>query len=218
MAWLSADIELIKKYRKLCNQFKGGAMCGRYYVDDETAKEIEKIVRSVDEQLKKEAARDIHPTECAPVLVASGGDLRCEVKRWGMPGFMDKQLVINARSESAMDKKMFCEAVEHRRLVIPAAGFYEWNRQKEKSTFTRKDSPVLYMAGIYSKYEDGDRFVILTTAANESMEPVHDRMPLILEKEEILPWLTEGSKTGEFLGKVPCQLSRTTEFEQLTLF
>lgn len=77
-------------------------MCGRYYVDDETAKEIEKIVRSVDEQLKK---------------------------------------------ESAMDKKMFCEAVEHRRLVIPAAGFYEWNRQKEKSTFTRKDSPVLYMAG-----------------------------------------------------------------------
>ena len=74
------------------------------------------------------------------------------------------------------------------------------------------------MAGIYSKYEDGDRFVILTTAANESMEPVHDRMPLILEKEEILPWLTEGSKTEEFLGKVPCQLNRSTEFEQLTLF
>ena len=105
-------------------------MCGRYYVDDETAKEIEKIVRSVDEKLKKEAAqsskhpiKDIHPTECAPVLVASAGGFRCELKRWGFPGFMDKQLVIDARSESAMEKKMFCDAVEHRRIVIPAAGF-----------------------------------------------------------------------------------------------
>lgn len=194
-------------------------MCGRYYVDDETAREIEKIVRSVDEKLKKEAAqRDVRPTDSAPVLVASEDGLRCETKRWGFPGFVVKQLVINAKSESAMDKKMFCEAVEHRRIVIPAAGFYEWNKQKEKSTFTREDSPILYMAGIYSKYEDGDRFVILTTSANESMKPVHDRMPLILEKDEIIPWLTERNKTEKFLGKVPCQLNRSTEFEQLTLF
>lgn len=200
-------------------------MCGRYYVDDETAKEIEKIVRSVDEKLKKQEAqnnnhqaRDIHPTETASVLVASEGGLCCEVKRWGFPDFMDKQLVINARSESAMEKKMFCDAVEHRRIVIPAAGFYEWNRQKEKSTFTKKDSPVLYMAGIYSRYDDEDRFVILTTAANESMEPVHDRMPIILEKDEVLPWLTDRSLTEEFLGKVPCQLDRRTEFEQIMLF
>ena len=113
---------------------------------------------------------------------------------------------------------MFCDAVEHRRIVIPAAGFYEWNKQKEKSTFTRKDSSVLYMAGIYSRYDDEDRFVILTTAANESMEPVHDRMPLILDKDEILPWLTDRSKTEAFLGKVPCRLERKTEFEQMMLF
>lgn len=200
-------------------------MCGRYYVDDETAKEIEKIVRSVDEKLKKASAqssklqtKDIHPTESAPVIVATAGELRCELKRWGFPGVMGKQPVINARSESAMEKKMFCDAVENRRIVVPAAGFYEWNKQKEKSTFTRKDSPVLYMAGIYSKYEDGDRFVILTTAANESMEPVHDRMPLILEENEILPWLTERSKTEVFLSKTPCRLNRSTEFEQITLF
>jgi putative SOS response-associated peptidase YedK len=120
--------------------------------------------------------------------VASEDGLCCEIKCWGFPGFMDKQLVINARSESAMEKKMFCDAVERRRIVIPAAGFYEWNRQKEKSTFTRKDSSVLYMAGIYRRYEDGDRFAILTTAANESMEPVHDRMPLILDKDEIVTY------------------------------
>ena len=63
-------------------------MCGRYYVDDETAKEIEKIVRSVDEKLKKEAAKgiklqakDIHPTDQAPVLVSSADGLRCELQK-----------------------------------------------------------------------------------------------------------------------------------------
>ncbi|MBO5239370.1 MAG: SOS response-associated peptidase [Lachnospiraceae bacterium] len=192
-------------------------MCGRYYVDDETAKEIEKIVRSVDEQLKREA-KDIHPTESAPVLVSSESGIKCEYYKWGFPGIMDKSLVINARSESAIEKKMFSEAVEHRRIVIPAAGFYEWNKHKEKSTFTRRDSKVLYMAGVYSRYDDGNRFVILTTAANESMKPVHDRMPLILDKDDIVPWLTERSKTEAFLAKVPCQLERTTEFEQMTLF
>lgn len=72
-------------------------MCGRYYVADETEKEIEKIVRSVDEKLKKEAAKgiklqakDIHPTDQAPVLVASSDGLRCELQKWGFPGFVDK--------------------------------------------------------------------------------------------------------------------------------
>ena len=192
-------------------------MCGRYYVDDETAKEIEKIVRSVDEQLKREA-KDIHPTESAPVLVSSESGIKCEHYKWGFPGIMDKSLVINARSESAIEKKIFSEAVEHRRIVIPAAGFYEWNKHKEKSTFTRRDSKVLYMAGVYSRYDDGNRFVILTTAANESMESVHDRMPLILEENEIVPWIENRNKTEVFLRKIPCRLNRTTEFEQMTLF
>ena len=192
-------------------------MCGRYYVDDETAKEIEKIVRSVDEQLKREA-KDIHPTESAPVLVSSESGIKCEHYKWGFPGIMDKSLVINARSESAIEKKMFSEAVEHRRIVIPAAGFYEWNKHKETSTFTRRDSKVLYMAGVYSRYDDGNRFVILTTAANESMESVHDRMPLILEENEIVPWIENRNKTEVFLRKIPCRLNRTTEFEQMTLF
>ena len=192
-------------------------MCGRYYVDDETAKEIEKIVRSVDEQLKREA-KDIHPTESAPVLVSSESGIKCEHYKWGFPGIMDKSLVINARSESAIEKKMFSEAVEHRRIVIPAAGFYEWNKNKEKSTFSRDDSPVIFMAGIYSRFEDEDRFVILTTSANESMKPVHNRMPLILEKDEIVSWIENRDKTECFLKKVPVQLKRTTEFEQLTLF
>lgn len=198
-------------------------MCGRYYVDDDTAKEIEKIVRMIDEKLKKGTepevlfqVKDIHPTDRAPVLVQSGGKIRCEIKQWGFPGVQDKQPVIHARCESAAQKKMFCRSLANRRLVIPAAGFYEWNPRKEKNTFRRKESPVLFMAGIYSRYEGEDRFVILTTAANESMKPVHERMPLILEKDEIVPWLTEEGKTEAFLRKTPCCLERETDYEQMT--
>lgn len=61
--------------------------------------------------------------------------------------------------------------------MIPAAGFYEWSRQKEKNTFYRKDGKPLYLAGFYDRFDKEDRFVILTTVANASMRPVHDRMP-----------------------------------------
>ncbi len=110
-------------------------MCGRYYVDDETAGEINKMIYRADGKVKK----------------------------------------------------TFRDSVEHRRIVIPAAWFYEWNRKKEKNIFYRKEQPVLFMAGIYKRYQGEERFVILTTKANASMEPVHDRMPLILEENEIIP-------------------------------
>ena len=113
---------------------------------------------------------------------------------------------------------MFRESVEHRRIVIPATWFYEWNRQKEKNIFYRKSQPVLFMAGFYNRYQDEDRFVILTTVANQSMQPVHDRMPLLLEQDEIVPWIFDRGKTESFLHKVPCLLERRTEFEQMSLF
>lgn len=113
---------------------------------------------------------------------------------------------------------MFREGVEHRRVVVPATWFYEWNRNKEKNIFYRKEQPVIFMAGIYNRYQGEDRFVILTTEANASMSPVHNRMPLILESEEIADWIFEKEKTEQLLHKVPCLLERRTEFEQLSLF
>ena len=74
------------------------------------------------------------------------------------------------------------------------------------------------MAGCYRKYEDGDRFVILTTQANASMEQVHDRMPLILERDEAVCWLLEDDASEELLRKAPPLLERRTEFEQLSIF
>lgn len=210
-------------------------MCGRYYVDDDTAREIEKLVREVGakfhEGLKTNdivpactspemllRARDIHPSETAPVIAVSGRELCCRPQKWGFPGSSGKQLIFNARSESALEKKMFRESVAKRRIVVPAAGFYEWNRQKEKNTFFRKGQPLLYMAGFYNRYQDEDRFVILTTKANASMSRIHDRMPLILEKEEISDWLLKEEAVADFLAKEPPQLQRRADYEQLNLF
>lgn len=200
-------------------------MCGRYYIDDETAREIEKLVRQVNERLRQASAadslmqaKDIHPSDTAPVLAAEGQNLCCRWQRWGFPGFHGKQLIFNARSESALEKKMFRESVEQRRIVVPAAWFYEWNKEKEKNIFYRKGQPVLYMAGLYNRYQGEERFVILTTEANDSMRPVHDRMPLVLERDEIQKWLNEDMLVETFLQKTSPLLERRTDFEQMSLF
>lgn len=200
-------------------------MCGRYYIDDDTAREIEKLIRQVDERMRQAPAagslvqaKDIHPSEVAPVIVAEGQKLCCRWQRWGFPGFHGKQLIFNARSESVLEKKMFRESVGQRRIAVPAAWFYEWNKNKEKNIFYRKGQPVLYMAGLYNRYQDEDRFVILTTDANDSMRPVHDRMPLVLERDEIQQWLNENQLVEDFLQKTPPLLGRRMDFEQMSLF
>lgn len=201
-------------------------MCGRYYVDDNTAKEIEKLARQADDKMEgnissnevKIGTKDICPTELAPILAASGSGLECRWQRWGFPGFRKNQVIFNARCESALEKPMFREAVLHRRAIIPAAGFYEWDRKKQKYTFCRESGDILFMAGCYRKYESGDKFVVFTTRANASMEPVHDRMPLILEQEEAVDWLLEDGVPEELLHKSSPLLERRTEFEQMSIF
>ena len=199
-------------------------MCGRYCIDENTVREIEKIVWQIEERLKRELigicaeARDIFPSQIAPVLTVDEQGVCCRLQRWGFPGYEGKQLIFNARSESALEKRMFRESVERRRIVIPAARFYEWNRNKEKNTFSRKGQPALFMAGFYDRFQDEERFVILTTTANDSMRPVHDRMPLILERDEIRPWLSKDGQAEVFLKNTPALLERQVEFEQMSLF
>ena len=75
------------------------------------------------------------------------------------------------------------------------------------------------MAGIFDQYQEEDRFVILTTAANESMKQlVHDRMPLLLERNEIESWIFEDQHAADLLKKTPALLERRTDFEQMSLF
>lgn len=196
-------------------------MCGRFYLDDDTAREIEKTIRMVDAKLKMESyTKDIHPTENAPIISYQQGGILLANKKWGFPGFDSGKVIFNARAESVLEKKMFRESVLKRRLVIPAAGFYEWNRKKEKVTFTSavKEQPILYMAGFYNKYGNEDRFVILTTGANDSMADVHERMPLLLKHQELEEWLKNDRRVEEFLYSEPHGLKRKMEYEQQMLF
>ena len=192
-------------------------MCGRYYVDDETAREIEKIVRNLDRKLHVERTGDIRPSQRAAVIKGENEHLMADCMAWGFPRFDGKGLLINARAESAMERKTFRNSVQHRRCIIPAKGFYEWDKSKEKFSFERYDSLVLFMAGCYNQY-DQDRFVILTTDANPSVSPVHDRMPLILEPDELESWVLDDGATEFILHKIPVMLKSSTEYRQMSLF
>ena len=193
-------------------------MCGRYYVDDETAREIEKLVRDLDRRLKMERTGDVFPSQNAMILKGEENHLAEEQMKWGFPGFEKGKLLINARAETALERPTFRESVQGRRCIIPARGFYEWNKSKEKFTFERKDEPVLFMAGCYNWYEGQERFVILTTEANPSVAPVHNRMPLILEPEELKDWVLDDQATESLLHKTPVLLEQRAEYEQMRLF
>ena len=197
-------------------------MCGRYPFSAELLDEIRDITEQKDWKLELGVLdRDIHPGDTAPVITAAGdqgGSLRACRQKWGYPGPGGKGLVFNARSESVFEKRMFRDSVSMRRAVIPVSWFYEWNKNKEKFTFTKEGSRILFLAGFYGRYEDGEHFVILTTQANASMAPVHSRMPLVLEREQVREWILDSAKTKELLGQEPPQLERDCEYEQQTLF
>lgn len=192
-------------------------MCGRYYVDDETAREIEKIVRDLDQKIQIERVGDVRPSNQALVLSQKQKHLIPERMNWGFPSFQGKGLLINARAEGVLEKKTFRESVLHRRCVIPARGFYEWSKQKEKYSFERNES-VLFMAGCYNLFQEEKRFVILTTEANASVADIHGRMPLILEPQEVKDWVLDDYTVEYLLHKVPVQLNRKLDYEQMSLF
>ena len=113
---------------------------------------------------------------------------------------------------------MFRESVLHRRCIIPAKHFYEWDPDKNKVTFFRQDKPVVYLAGFYNRFQDEERFIILTTQANASVSSVHDRMPLILEENELKDWVYDDKFMEFALHKTPPGLEREQEYEQQSLF
>ena len=77
-------------------------MCGRYYVDDDTAREIEKVVREVDDKLRRECRGDVYPSQSATVITGRKPHLLAEEMSWGFPQYQKKGLLINARAETAL--------------------------------------------------------------------------------------------------------------------
>lgn len=98
--------------------------------------------------------------------------------------------LINARSETIFDKRSFKEAIRKRRCVIPADGFFEWGKAlsvKQPYYLRREDGKLSYMAGIFEKgIEGGSTCCILTVPSKGEISSIHDRMPLILDREDAL--------------------------------
>jgi len=180
-------------------------MCGRYYIDDgETIAEMRKIIEEVNKrhhdtpQGSSLKTGEIRPTDTVPVLVEQQQSASPILMRWGYPKWQGSGVVINARAETASERPMFRTSIRRMRCIIPATGFFEWDHTeghpKSKFLLQRQETPMLYMAGLYSFFEDQkggqySAFVILTVSANAAISPIHDRMPLIIDIGQNDRWL-----------------------------
>ena len=127
--------------------------------------------------------------------------------RWGLVPFWfkepgGKRPLINARAEGIEAKPSFRGPVRHRRCIVPASGFYEWGRQgtgKQPYFVRPAKEEVFALAGIWDHWEGKqgeviESVAIITTSANELMQPIHDRMPVILEEEDVAEWIAPATK------------------------
>lgn len=150
---------------------------------------------------------NIGPQQRAPILRTVDGQRRADLLRWGLiPSWAQDPTIgnrlINARSETAADKPAFRRAFQVRRCIVPADGFFEWQHitadgpptGKQPFFIHRQDGALLTMAGLWEHWtspggEQVPTFTILTMAANAWMQPLHDRMPVILEGDALNAWL-----------------------------
>lgn len=177
-------------------------MCGRFALRT-PAKSMAKAfqVREVPEVV---ARYNIAPAQS--ILSVHGGTDGREMKllRWGLIPFWARDeaigsRLINARSETAFEKPTFREAIKHRRCIIPADGFYEWQSmggRKQPYFFQMRDGQPFGFAGLWDRWQGRGQVIetcaILTTNANEALSPVHERMPVILHPDDYELWLDQG--------------------------
>jgi len=177
-------------------------MCGRYYIEIDEI-EWQEIVSEIEERMKDEYEQmylkllktrgEIFPSDIVPVRAGPGG---YEPMKWGfiLPGGKGKgRAVINARSETALEKPMFRQSMTERRCLIPASGYYEWQKSGSKKTKYQlylPDNPI-YFAGCYRQERNSPlhHFVILTRQAVDSIGFIHDRMPVIIPPNGVDAWL-----------------------------
>ncbi len=194
-------------------------MCCRYYFSDKAAYKVESDLKLTKGALATRAG-DITPGMATPGIIWNKGtneDLVLEDLFWGITS-KDRKLIINARAESVTKKSMFADSIRNRRCILPAAGFYEWDASKTKFRFKRADEKPIYLAGFYDLSDNKDSFVILTTAANASMKPVHDRMPVMIDTGNVRDYLKDPAAAIEMLKEPMPELDRKSDYEQLSLF
>ena len=187
-------------------------MCGRFALTA-TPRAVEEFLDLVDVEAFP-ARYNIAPTQ--PILVVIAGDRpksgsnlperKALLVRWGLtPAWVkdprDFPLLINARAESAIGKASFRAAMRHRRVLVPASGFYEWHRPGKASGgraqaywIRPKKGEVVAFAGLMETWSsaDGsevDTGAILTMAASGAVAAIHDRMPVVIRPEDFSRWL-----------------------------
>ena len=200
-------------------------MCGRFVSSsppDELAKyfDVEAVAESV-----LEPSFNVAPSRDIYVVVKTGGLRRLETFRWGLVPFWAKDpatgnKMINARAESIAEKNAYKRAFTKRRCIIPADGFYEWKKvpakagqkaRKQPYFIHRGDGEPMALAGLWAAWkepgagEDADwtrTCIIITTDANATLRPVHDRMPVILPPEAWDTWLDPENHDVDALSKL----------------
>jgi putative SOS response-associated peptidase YedK len=191
-------------------------MCGRF-TQRYTWQEVADLYRLNQTPQNIRPAYNICPTDPVSVIIPDDQGLFLTPMRWGLiPRWWKKSLkelpaTFNARVETVADKPMFRDAFRRNRCLIPASGYYEWQtvgKEKQPYYITHRDRSVLTFAGLWEEW--GDRVnnetiascTILITNANKFTSKIHDRMPVILEPENIDPWL-KGEAGTELMKPAP---------------
>lgn len=179
-------------------------MCGRYYIDidnNEFKKILEEAQKNIYENYK---IGEIFPTNIAPIYIEDDNKMKPVLAKWGFPKWDGMGVIINARAESINEKQMFRRLISSNRCIVPASYYFEWKKEehgKDKYKINNADSNV-YMAGLYNVVTNKENkqlslfesnmdifYTIITRNANESVSHIHNRMPLIFNKDEMDEWL-----------------------------
>ncbi len=193
-------------------------MCGRFQLNAEQAV-LEAEYKAHFEDVPNFPMYNVAPTTTMPVILNEDPSL-IQMVRWGLTPSWSKKDLINVRAETIAEKKTFKKSFEERRCLVPSTGFYEWKKteggKKIPYYIGLKDEEIFSFAGIWSTYknEDGENvreFAIITTTPNELTAKIHDRMPVILKKEDEATWLNEEDLNivGSLMKSYPASDMRT---------
>jgi putative SOS response-associated peptidase YedK len=145
------------------------------------------------------ARYNIAPSQPVAVILQTNEqpERHFRLMRWGLiPAWAKDPAIanrlINARAETVAEKPSFRTAFKRRRCLIPASGFFEWQKikaGKQPFYFQSKDEALFAIAGLWESWQDIETCTILTTEANQLLKPIHERMPVILNPEDYDQWL-----------------------------
>ncbi len=182
-----------------------GTMCGRFARKSTQDLLAEWFGVELEDMPWFAPSYNVAPQSVQPVVRPNRdtGAREFALLRWGLVPFWAKDpkfgySTINARAEEAASKPAFRDALKKRRCLVPADAFYEWQRIDPKTkhpfAFALKSGEPYAFAGLWDRWQGKDNatletFTILTTDPNALMEPVHNRMPVILEPKDYERWL-----------------------------